>query len=260
MVCSRWDSPSSPCSSTREAALGWRTICAQGILAAAVRPPRAAGTSRLRLSLKRTFGKAERQRCWRRCGVEAAMRMAWCWDGRCRRCGFPRSRAGFPSAEHVFLTPLQCAGALEAAGPFDWVAGYSWARTCFCRAARAARQGRVVLLARFLAFSRKWPGGRIHRAQLQVCSAGWERTRWPRCSIFTAGRSRHPREESPRGPGDAALGPAAAGADALPRLPKAGSLFAATAILCSTRALHELVPSITVSHKHSPPPRIARGV
>ncbi len=82
----------------------------------------------------------------------------------------PLVRAAFPGAQHVFVVPTAEAFArLEAAGPFDRIAGYSLGSLLLLGdAARAERLGRVALLAPVFAFPReKNAGGRVALTQVR---------------------------------------------------------------------------------------------
>lgn len=84
----------------------------------------------------------------------------------------PLARKAFPGAGHVFVAATADAfGRLEAAGPFDWVAGYSLGSLLLLsdpgRAARLA--GRVALLAPIFAFpAEAGAGGKIPRARVRA--------------------------------------------------------------------------------------------
>lgn len=89
----------------------------------------------------------------------------------------PLAREAFPTAEHVFIAATPHAWpALEAAAPYDWLAGYSLGTLLLLNnAERATRLGRVALLAPVFAFTREDElGGRVARAQVRYL-ARWLR-------------------------------------------------------------------------------------
>jgi hypothetical protein len=95
----------------------------------------------------------------------------------------PMARQAFPGASHTFFAATP--GALEqieAAGPFDRMAGYSLgAQLLLALPAQAAVGRDVVLLAPFFAFARETGlGGRIARAQVRQLA------RWLRCDPAAA--------------------------------------------------------------------------
>jgi len=89
------------------------------------------------------------------------------------------ARAIFPGAEHVFVRPAPGALAqLQAAGPFDWVVGYSLGALLLLADPAGAEKalergegkahGRVALLAPFFSLLEEaGGGGRVRRTQLQ---------------------------------------------------------------------------------------------
>ena len=80
------------------------------------------------------------------------------------------ARDAFPCATHVFVSASpQALDELSEAGPFDWVAGYSLGTLLLLEEAeRAARLGRVALLAPIFAFpSEANVGGKVSRAQVR---------------------------------------------------------------------------------------------
>jgi hypothetical protein len=86
-------------------------------------------------------------------------------------------RAAFPAGEHHFFAAAPGALAqMAAAGPFDWVAGYSLgALILLLEADRAAALGQVALLAPIWAFPAEDKlGGRVARAQVRAL-AQWLR-------------------------------------------------------------------------------------
>jgi hypothetical protein len=82
----------------------------------------------------------------------------------------PLARGAFPTAAHTFVPAASDALAwLEAAGPFDWVVGYSLgAQRLLGEASRAEKMGRVALLAPSFAFSSEAGlGGKVAVAQVR---------------------------------------------------------------------------------------------
>lgn len=90
----------------------------------------------------------------------------------------PLAREAFPGSEHVFVDATPGAWArLEAAGPYDWLAGYSLgALLLLADAAHAGRLGRVALLAPIFAFAREdQAGGRVARTQVRYLARWLQR-------------------------------------------------------------------------------------
>jgi hypothetical protein len=86
-------------------------------------------------------------------------------------------RVAFPSDTHQFFAAAPGAlGQLAAAGPFDWVAGYSLGSLLLLlEADRAATLGRVALLAPIWSLpTEEKMGGRVARAQVRAL-AQWLR-------------------------------------------------------------------------------------
>ena len=82
----------------------------------------------------------------------------------------PFAKALLPEARHVIVSASTAALAqLEAAGPFDWVIGYSLGSLLLLgEADRASRLGRVALLAPIFSFPREANlGGRVAGAQVR---------------------------------------------------------------------------------------------
>ncbi len=108
----------------------------------------------------------------------AALKIGWVLGWAVPEVWFgPLARTAFPMATHTFVPAAPDALArLEAAGPFDWVAGYSLGSLLLLvDSARAERLGRVVLLAPIFAFLREHDrGGRMARAQVRLL-ARWLR-------------------------------------------------------------------------------------
>jgi len=89
----------------------------------------------------------------------------------------PMARAAFPAADHVLIEPSASTwDELQAAGPFDWVIGYSLGSLILLQdQQRASALGRrVALLAPIWAFPAEADaGGRIPRANLRALTRAY---------------------------------------------------------------------------------------
>lgn len=113
------------------------------------------------------------------------MKMAWLLGWATPETWFaPIAHGAFPGATHFFIAPgPEAATALAAAGPIDWLIGYSLgAQFLLARGPRGLQAERVALLAPFFSFaSEDNLGGRCSRMQLRYL-ARWIR-RDPRAAL-----------------------------------------------------------------------------
>jgi hypothetical protein len=101
----------------------------------------------------------------------------------------PLAQAAFPTSAHAFVAAAPDALArLEAAAPFDWVAGYSLgSQLLLGEVARVEKLGRVALLAPCFAFpSEAGMGGKVARAQVKFLARWLRRDRHAALADFYA--------------------------------------------------------------------------
>ena len=164
----------------------------------------------------------------------------------------PLARAAFPSAAHTWIPAEPDAlDRLAAAGPFDWLAGYSLgALLLLSEAERAARLGRVALLAPIFAFpTEAGLGGRIPRTQVRYLARQLRRDPVAARADFYARAGL----DAPAGGPAASLENLLWGLDRLetaavaPRIPAGWAAWcgAEDALLDAAR-LHELAPEVRV--------------
>ena len=88
----------------------------------------------------------------------------------------PMAEAALPAAQHVLVEPSPATwDELQAAGPFDWVVGYSLGSLILLQdSQRASALGRVALLAPIWAFpTEAAAGGRIPRGNLRALARAY---------------------------------------------------------------------------------------
>ena len=98
------------------------------------------------------------------------MRIAWMLGWAAPEAWFAAiAREALPAAEHIFIpATAEAVGQLAAAGPCDWIAGYSLGTLLLLKEANRFAGQKVALLAPIFAFpSEEALGGRISRAQVR---------------------------------------------------------------------------------------------